>query len=145
MTDVLEELTTDALTRAQVERRVDDWERRLSDLYDRIDVWLPAGWRSARDRHARMFEEPMREVGLPPRALPILDLIAGEALVATIEPRSLWIVGANGRLDFRRGPDHHLVIDRSAIFEPPSWFVVPISDRRQAVPLDRAAVIALLR
>lgn len=145
MADVLEELTADTLTQAQVERRIDDWTRRITDLYDRIDTWLPKGWRSVRDRRTRLYEEPMREVGLPPRALPILDLMAGDTLAATVEPRSLWIVGANGRLEFRRGSDHHLLIDRSAIFDTPNWFVVPISDRDRAVPLNRAAVISLLR
>ncbi len=145
MADVLEELTADTLTRAQVERRIDDWTRRIADLYDRIDAWLPEGWHSVRDRRTRLFEEPMREVGLPPRTLPILDLMTGDALAATVEPRSLWIVGANGRLEFRRGSVNHLLLDRSAIFEPPEWFVVPISDRSRAVPLDRAAVTSLLR
>ncbi|GJE70417.1 hypothetical protein [Methylorubrum podarium] len=145
MADVLEELTADALTRAQVEDRVEDWAQRIAGLYGRIESWLPPGWSSRRTRRVRMIEEPMREVDLPPRELPVLDLLADEAPAATIEPRGLWIVGANGRLDLRRGADHHLILDRAANFEEPDWVLVPLSDRRRALPLDRSALSSVLR
>ena len=114
----------------------------LEDAYP-DPALLPA---SAADRaRVRMIEEPMREVDLPPRELPVLDLLADETPAATIEPRGLWIVGANGRLDLRRGADHHLILDRAANFEEPDWVLVPLSDRRRAVPLDRSALSSVLQ
>ncbi len=145
MADVLEELTADALTRSQIEARVEDWIRRIAGLYGRIESWLPSGWSARRTRRVRMLEEPMREVGLPPYELPMLDLLADGVPTAVIEPRGLWIVGANGRLDLRQGTDHHLILDRAPNFEDPDWVLVPLSDRRKALPLDRSALSSVLR
>ncbi|MCJ2031424.1 hypothetical protein MKK50_18835 [Methylobacterium sp. J-043] len=144
MADVLEELTADALTRSQVEKRVENWAQRIAGLYSQIDSWLPSGWSSKRNRRIQMHEEPMREVDLPAYELPVLDLLADGGSAAVIEPRGLWIIGANGRLDLRRGADHHLILDRAANFEEPDWVLVPLSDRQRAVPLDRAALSFVL-
>jgi len=144
MADVLEELTADALTRSQVEKRVEDWAQRIAGLYGQIDSWLPSGWSSKRTWRMRMLEEPMREVDLPAYELPVLELLADGVPAAVIEPRGLWIIGANGRLDLRRGTDHHLILDRAANFEEPDWILVPLSDRQRGVPLDRATLSSVL-
>ena len=144
MSDVLEELTGDTLVRAHVEARIENWEHRIADLYALVGAWLPAGWTAASHRSVRMLEEPMREVGLPPRDLPVLDLLEGDKIAATIEPRGLWIVGANGRLDFSHGESHYLIMDAADNFEPPRWTVTSMMDRRRRTPFERASLRGFL-
>ena len=140
MSDVLEELTGDTLVRAHVEARIENWEHRIADLYALVGAWLPAGWTAASHRSVRMLEEPMREVGLPPRDLPVLDLLEGDKIAATIEPRGLWIVGANGRLDLSRDASHYLITDAAGNFEPPRWTITSVTDRRRRTPFDRTSL-----
>jgi hypothetical protein len=139
MQDVLEELTGDKLSQAHVEERLADWDRRIRDLYDQIGTWLPKDWTVASTRRTGMHEEPMREVGLPPRELPILDVFKGPERVATIEPRVLWIIGANGRLDLRKDASHFLIFDFAKLFEQPRWEVTRFDDRRHQVAFNAAS------
>jgi len=79
----------------------------------------------------------MREFGVSPRDLPRLDLNDRGGLAASIEPRGLWIIGGNGRLDFVRNGDRYVVYDAAENFAPPSWQVAPFSDRTKFKPFDR--------
>ena len=144
MTDVLEELSGDAPTRAHIQARVEDWAHRIDDLYAALGMWLPPGWTATTARHVRMFEAPMREASVPPRDLPVLDLVQGGQPAATIEPRGLWIIGTNGRLDLKHGADHYLIIDDAENFAPSHWTFAPLVDRTRRVRLDKAALRTLL-
>jgi len=144
MTDVLDEVTGEAPSRDDVQRRVDDWVQRISGLYSQVEAWLPDGWTVERKRTRPMHEEVMREVGLPPRDLPILDLVRDGRPAARIEPRGLWIIGANGRLDLVTGTAHYLVIDTADNFARPHWCLAPLADRRALREFDRAALLEVL-
>ena len=144
MSDVLEELSGDTLTREQVERRVEDWARRIEELYGTIGSWLPPTWSAVSGKRVQMYEEPMREVGLPPRDLPVLTLMKDGEPVAAIEPRGLWIIGANGRLDLTRGDAHYLIVDTANNFDVSRWRLASLTDRRHHMPLDQATLSAVL-
>jgi hypothetical protein len=144
MGNVLQEVTEQELTTAHVQRRVDDWARRIESLYAQIESWLPPAWTAERARTVRMHEELMQSFHVPARELPVLDLKDGTRRVATIEPRGLWIIGANGRLDFTKGDDHYVITDEAENFAPPSWRISPLSNRRALKPFDRNELIAVL-
>lgn len=143
MADVLNEVTTE-LTRDQIHRRVEDWIQRIDDLYLQIGRWLPAGCSAERRRTKRMDEELMREFRMPPRDLPILDILMDGRHVATIEPRGLWIIGANGRLDLVIGQKHYVIVDDAENFDPPHWRIAPLDDRRKLDDLDEAKLRSVL-
>lgn len=144
MSDVLEEMTGEKLDRAQVEARIDDWEHRVIELFAQVGTWLPDGWTAEVNRYTRMFEEPMREAQVPERKLPILDLFKNGVCAATIEPRGFWIIGANGRLDFRSNELHHLIIDEAKNFEPPQWNIVSMTDRSHSEPFNQSVLQSVL-
>lgn len=137
MTTVLQEVTDEQLTRIDVERRVEDWAARIEELYRCIEDWLPSGWSARRGGPVAMNEQLMREYGVPPRDLPTLDIVSGSGRRGTVEPRALWIIGANGRLDLIWGDRHYLIIDTAENFETPNWRVAQLHDRTLHVPFDR--------
>jgi hypothetical protein len=144
MSGVLEETTTREIDKAHVVKRVEDWADRVDVLYRRIEDWLPSGWTARRVGTVRMHEELMQRFGVPARDLPVLELSHNGKPSARIEPRGLWIIGANGRLDFFRGSDHYVINDSAENFEQPDWQIAPLSDRRNSQALSREALIAVL-
>jgi len=138
--NVLEELIEfeDQIDRAHVERRVLDWERRLQELYTTLEAWLPAGWSAERRRDIRMDEPLMQKFGVAERQLPELRLICDGALGATVQPRGLWIVGANGRVDLLRAGDRYVIIDAAENLDPPHWTVAPFFTRQSREDLSRS-------
>jgi hypothetical protein len=132
---VLEETTTQELDRRHVLRRVDDWVDRVTGLYSDICSWLPVGWTAHQRDTVRMHEPLMLNFNVPARDLPVLELSSGERS-ARLEPRGLWIIGANGRLDLFANSGHHIIIDAAENLQPPQWQIAPFADRQRLKPLD---------
>lgn len=144
MPRVLEETTNQPIDRAHIERRVKDWSDRVQTLYRQIEAWLPAGWTIEKRGAVRMHEELMQKFAVPPQSLPVLELFHDGKPSARIEPRGLWIIGANGRLDLIKGADHYIIIDAAENFAPPAWQIAPLSDRRKLQKLNAQTLNAAL-
>jgi hypothetical protein len=129
MSDALSDLTQE-VTPEYVRRRVDDWERRVEGLYDLLEWWLPQAYTTSRARTVLMNEELMQQHGISSRPLRILDISTENTVCASIIPRGLWIIGANGRFDIRSERGIFIIIDRSQAFETPSWYIAALEDRR---------------
>lgn len=135
MGTVLDDVTDDSIDARHVLRRVDDWEARVRDLYATVREWLPEGWTARDGAPVRMHEELMREFSVPARSVPTLQLGNGAGRSAMLEPRGLWIIGTNGRVDLKCGGDHYLIVDVASNFEAPRWEAASVERR-----LDRAAL-----
>ncbi len=144
MPGVLEETTSREIDRDHIVRRVEDWVHRVDELYQQIAGWLPAGWTERRIGAVHMHEELMKKFGVPARELSMLQLLHDGKPSAQIEPRGLWIIGANGRLDLFSGPRHYVIIDSAENFEPPDWRIAPLSDRQKLQPLNRNTFVSAL-
>ena len=144
MSGVLEETTSREIDKDHVVRRVDDWVGRIDRLYRQIEEWLSSGWTASRVGAVRMHEEIMQKFDVPARNLPVMELSCNGKAFARIEPRSLWIIGADGRLDMFVGPVHDVIIDSAENFEPADWQIAPLSDRRNLRPLNRQTLSEVL-
>jgi hypothetical protein len=142
--DVLEGVAGSGLTREQVDRRVSDWASRIDALYKQIESWLPDAWRAERRGTVHMHEELMQKFHVPPRDLPILNLMSHNGRAGRIEPRGLWVIGANGRLDFFFGKNHYLIVDTAERFAQPRWHIAQLSDRTHLQPLSKESFIEKL-
>ena len=129
--------------RNHIKARVDDWARRIDQLYASLIRWLPDGWRYDSDRAITMNEELMRDAGVPPRQLPVLALHSPTGTVS-IEPRALWVVGTNGRLDLKTGQVPYIIVDTADPFQTPSWQIAELVNRKNLRPLDAASFRAAL-
>lgn len=137
MGTVLEDVTSETISVEDVVRRVEDWETRVTDFYGMIDGWLPNGWRARKGEPMFMHEEMMRKFGVGPKEMPTRILIGPEDNLAKLDPRALWIIGVNGRIDLKLEQDgrHYLIVDMASSFNAPNWQVAP-AERRD----DRKAV-----
>jgi hypothetical protein len=144
MAGVLEETTSSDIDRTHVEQRVRDWLDRINSLYAQIEGWLPAGWTAARRGAARMREELMAKFELPAEEMPVLELSYRGKPSARLEPRGLWIIGANGRLDLFRGDNHYIIVDAAENFGTPEWHIAPLSDRRNLQRLTAQTLASAL-
>jgi Domain of unknown function (DUF4258) len=142
--DALEEVVESSPNRKTIEQRVEDWVNRIDGLYQMVGEWLPGNWSADRYATVMMHEEPMRSVGLPPRTLQTLRLLHDGKNVGLIEPRGLWIIGANGRLDLSRGRDRWVILDTADPFDPPQWHYAALSRREQLYPFNREALQSVL-
>ena len=129
--NVLEELTDfeDHIDRDHVERRIDDWVDRIEALYRDVKSWLPSGWTARSGRQVVFRDDLMDKFDVPVRALPSLNLENDGVVKGRLEPRGLWIVGANGRVDLIVPPRHFILIDKAENFEVPQWTITPLRDR----------------
>ena len=135
MGTVLEDVTSETIDAAHIARRVEDWARRVRSLYATIGGWLPEGWQVREGKAVFMHEELMRQFGVGRREMPTLMLAGPEGSTARLEPRGLWIIGGNGRIDLKRDGQRYLIVDMAENFEAPDWRVAP-AERR----CDREAV-----
>ncbi len=138
MGTVLEDVTSETIDAEHIKRRVDDWARRVKDLYATIGGWLPDGWRTCEGEPILMQEELMRKFGVERIEIPTLMLLGQGDDAARLEPRGLWIIGGNGRIDLKRDGRRYLIVDMSENFEAPDWQVAPAERRcdREAVTED---------
>ena len=135
MKNVLDEVTDEKVDARYINRRVDDWEKRVKNLYTKISEWLPDGWTTQQGELVCMHEEMMRRFKVAARQIPTLLLVNGSENRARLEPRGLWIIGANGRIDMKFGSCHYLIVDVAGSFEAPNWQVANAEQR-----LDRVAL-----
>ncbi|AWN47265.1 hypothetical protein DK419_13835 [Methylobacterium terrae] len=125
--------------RDRVERRVADWLQRLNDLKAQVGRWVAeAPPAEIVDRPSvTMNEDLMREYGVDARAMPSFDVIVGERRAVRFQPKGLWTLGGNGRVDLVTPASALILVDRSEPLSHPSrWMVYRPRDRARGTPLD---------
>lgn len=129
MGTVLDEITSGTVGAKDIKKRVVDWENRVNSLYDTIEGWLPEGWTACRDNTVFMYEELMRKFGVQGQKIPTLELHGKKRKVVKIEPRGLWIIGANGRVDLKYNGKHYIMVDLAENFQKSNWKAFRSEDR----------------
>ena len=69
------------------------------------------------------------------QTLPMKALLRSGRAAGRLEPRGLWIIGANGRLDLISPTRHSIIVDRAESFERPQGIIMPLRDRLKREPL----------
>jgi hypothetical protein len=117
-------LNEDTLSQSDIEKRVEDWNIRISDLYSSIKEWLASvpSYTTREQSEVTMYEELMQKYHIKPKQLKVLDVYDGDKIIATFKPIGLWIIGINGRVDMLSKKGSVLLIDKADKFQPPNWF-----------------------
>lgn len=134
----IEEVRSDRdVNPARVRERLADWQNRVHELYDLIEEALGEEFTYDRSGKQRSEEEMVLRAGLQADHVPELDILRIEkprdSLRALVVPRSLWVIGANGRLDLRvlnPKPHLYLIADRSEpLIGNADWYLISFADR----------------
>ncbi|EIC21630.1 hypothetical protein [Thiorhodovibrio frisius] len=111
------------ISKEHVEKRVDDWVKRIANLYSSIQEWLDPlpSYEIKKENDVRMYEELMQKNDISERTLTSLEIYFEGSIVATVKPIGLWIVGANRRVDILLNKGAIMLVDISEHFEAPIW------------------------
>jgi hypothetical protein len=120
--DGMDDYDLPELTAKEVHERVEDWLRRIDELFARIRGWAVAHGLTVKDGEKRpMLEERMERVGEPAREQPTLVLRSAEGKEIWIWPIALWVTLANGRVDVLTQKGIYVLIDKAEPLQPPQW------------------------
>ena len=124
---------------------VENWLRRLNQLYIDVREWLRdrSDLRCEEIRKVTMSEEVMQNFAVRDYDLNILDIIRDDEVIASFVPRGLWLIGAWGRVDVITRSNTWLVfaIKKSNGYE---WQLVTSKDRQKRSLFDRTALLNVL-
>ncbi len=132
-------MSEDTLSKTDIEKRINDWILRISNLYSSVKDWLNVdpSYTTREQTEVIMYEEMMQKYQLPPRKLKVLDIYQGERIVATLKPIGLWIIGVNGRIDLLSKDGAILLVDKSEQFHTPNWICYTRAKKDKGAPFDR--------
>ena len=129
--------------REHVIERLRDWRDRVHALYDLVEATLGNTYSYDRTGKHRSNEELVQRVGLSVRDVPQVDILRVEQsgkLVASFQPRGLWIIGANGRIDLLVAPRSggrrvFMLVDHSLpMSDRTDWRIVRLSEQLKQMP-----------
>jgi hypothetical protein len=134
------------LSQADIEKRVNDWMNRISGLYSSIKEWLNTSpsYTTREQSEVIMYEELMQKYQIDPKKLKVLDIYAGDKIIATFKPIGLWIIGANGRVDILSKKGTILLVDKAEKFEPPSWLSYT-KNKNESEPFNKEHFLNMLK
>jgi len=134
------------ITKEDLQKRIDDWKKRIAALYDLITEWIASEgkYRCRRRRAVPMYEELMQKLSFSPETLELLDVYRGRDLVATVKPIGLWIVSANGRLDILTKNGATILVDKAEKFHKPRWVAYGSTNGKEAQCFDKRFLVQLL-
>jgi|GEM_PF-2213054 len=140
--ELLDEVARDDLEPAYLERRLEDWRRRLEGLFAAVADWADRtpGFRAEAGAPVVQDEPLMRRYALAPRTLPTLQVTGPGGARATLTPTALWVIGANGLVEIDAPNDIAKLYDFTRKpFTTPDWrlYSLKLGDR---VPFSPALI-----
>jgi hypothetical protein len=122
-----------------VDKSVRDWIDRLTKLKTMMKGWLPTDMSIVDRLPTPMNEERMKSFDVPPAQMPTFEVHRGVARIMRVQPKGLWIIGANGRVDLTTAKASYILVDKSEpLSGAPDWHYYASANGRQSTPLDMA-------
>ncbi|MBI2723344.1 MAG: hypothetical protein HYX39_14315 [Bacteroidetes bacterium] len=115
------------MDKEHIQRRVEDWETRIRNLYSEVQTWIQnqPNFTAQEGSPTIMDEEMMRDFEVPAKKIPTVDILSDGKIKLSFKPKGLWIMGANGRVDvLSLNNGGLLLIDKAESFQPPQWYIV---------------------
>jgi hypothetical protein len=124
---------------------VTDWLRRLDVLKVTMQSWLPPDMSIVDLTPTFMHEELMKKFNVPSVKMPTFEVRLGLNRIMKVQPKGLWIIGANGRVDLVTASASYILIDQSERFCPSDWYYYNLTHKRTPTRLDKAQFVSLLK
>jgi hypothetical protein len=143
------------VSRDRVLERLQDWQRRVHELYAQVEQALRGtSFRIDREGKHTSNEELPQRVGLSREEQPKIDVLRvvrpDGTNAAVFFPRGLWIIGANGRIDLRivppvGGTETYLLLDQSEpLAGSADWVRIPIGSPFERERFDLSWLVSRL-
>jgi hypothetical protein len=125
---------------ARVRARLQDWKIRVGRLYDFVEGTLGNRFTYDRTEKHRIVEHQVQRAGLGEDQVPVLDILRIEhpsgSPRAKLVPRTLWVIGANGRIELRvlradKKVKQYYLVDKSLPLsgsEKAEWYLIDPSN-----------------
>lgn len=135
-----------AIDKAHIEDRLADWRERIWELYNTIDDWLQSDnqYSFEQSKPITLEEEMMWKFGVNKVQLPTANILRNKNLVASLKPKGLWVIGANGRVDLISKSKLIMLLDLSEQFENPKWEIAYSKNRQKRLPFNKTNLIKVL-
>ena len=91
-----------------------------------------------------MNEKLMQIAGVEPKNIPTLRLSNYVNGTVVFEPRGLWILGTNGRVDVKYKGRRYFTCDYAEYLEQPDWKAINSMNWRDVEPLTQEWVVQFL-
>lgn len=131
------------LDQAYLQQRIADWKDRIDAVYAEIKSWAARHGAGVEDGPSvLMHEDLMKRYGLSPERLPSLVVRSGEGLIK-VQPRGLWTIGANGRIDLVTTRGLYMLVDYAEPLAEPDWRIYG-PDRREGRMWSEEAFFGLI-
>jgi hypothetical protein len=135
--DPIDDVEVPEITEEYVTKCVDDWLYRLDDLLWTIKGWaVENGWSAEDGESVPMREELMGRFNIRDRSQPSLFVRSPDGAEVLIQPKGLWVIGANSRVDLFSAKGVYALVDIADRFQPPRWILHQIGkqDGKPFVP-----------
>lgn len=129
-----------------VEQREKEWKSRIRSLFDRIHSWLlNTGYKFKKGTPVSISGVKEYNFGLKTELkLPTADIYKADRLVASLKPKGLWTIGANGRVDLLNPKYTIILVDKSEDQEESNWEIIVNNKEKRRMPLARENFLELL-
>ena len=136
----------ETLSKEHIEKRLEDWKSRISNLYSSIEHWLASNpsYSIKIQTEVPMYEEIMQQYQVEPTTMKVLDIYKANHIIATIKPIGLWLIGANGRVDILCKNGSATLIDKSDKFEKSNWIAYSGTKSYEGKPFNNRFLYDLL-
>ncbi|MFZ2656619.1 MAG: hypothetical protein WAX69_16920 [Victivallales bacterium] len=125
-------------------KRIQEWRKRLTSLFNEIEEWMPTGWEFRKSQIVQRNEELMTLYGVLPQELPVIMLTKNKERISFV-PSALWIIGADGRVNITTNTSQLILVDRRQDHSSPSrWEIILGKNRSRTVPFTRTVFLDLL-
>jgi hypothetical protein len=135
-------------SKADLDRRIDDWMERLGQLRGLVDQWIgerPDSDLITQDAPAvPMRESLMQQYNIPERSMPAFKVTKGDKQIALFRPVGLWVVGANGRVDVFTEKAAPILVDAASPFDKPAWKLYASKSPRNAIEFEKESFYSIL-
>ena len=132
-----------------IAKQADNWIYRLTELRSKIREWVRDTSNLSlvlADRPpVQMLEELMIRYSVTSREMPSFDIRRGNRAVLRFQPKGLWIIGGNGRVDLIAATSSYILIDMSqTLADVTDWQVYGTEQRQSVGPLTREFLVTLI-
>jgi hypothetical protein len=136
--------------RQRVKSRVEDWLARLAELRRAFEQWIAesqyTGIRIVDKPPTLMHEDLMRRFHVRPVEMPTYEIVRDGVRLMRVQPKGLWVIGANGRVDLVTKAASLVLVDSSEpLSGQPDWQTYGIREPRRSTPLNKDLFLNLLQ